>query len=408
MTETQQVELLRPQKFLHRKGLILLIALLGMVGPLTTDLYLPALPSMTEYFATSSQIVNMTLVVYFLFMAFGILLWGPLSDKYGRKKIMLAALILYGTACGLCAVARDIWFLILVRACQALGAGGMVAVSTALVKDCFAGKFRDTVLGIVQSLTMLAPMVAPLLGAQLLRFFSWRGTFVFLLLITICTFFIACFFEESLPSSQRNSGNMTQVFGRLIAVGRNINFTYFLLMMAFFNAPYMAYLAVSSYIYVSHFGLTETGYSVMFAINSVFCLAGPLILMRLKKPERNMKIITICYLIAFASGLALLLLGQRSALVFLLCFAPFTAVGTGIRPYSTAILLEQQEGDTGSASSLINFLFTVIGSCGMMIGSLITGDQITGLGIIVVCCSGISLILFFGLLLLRLPVRGLR
>jgi len=255
---------------------------------------------------------------------------------------------------------------------------------------------------------MLAPMIAPLLGAQVLRLFSWRGSFGTLAVIGGVTFVLGCLFEESLPKEKRNHGGLGRVFSRLGAVVRNVNFTYFLLMIALINAPYMAYISVSSYVYVDFFGLSETMYSVMFAINSLFCFTGPLVLMRIKHPKRNVRIIATCYVLALCAGAALILFGSHAAWTFLICFAPFTAVGTGLRPYATAILLEQQEGDTGSASSVINFTFTAMGTCGLLIGSLISGNLINGLGTVILCCAVCSIIMFIGLLLMKLPVKGFR
>lgn len=127
------------QKYLGAKGLIVLIAVMNMFVPLSIDLYLPALPTIGTEFAATPLMVNLTLVSFFFFFAVGILLFGPVSDKYGRRKILLLGIVLYTLASGLCAFAGSIYSLIAYRIVQALGAGGMVAVSMAVVKDAFYG-----------------------------------------------------------------------------------------------------------------------------------------------------------------------------------------------------------------------------------------------------------------------------
>lgn len=148
------------------KGLVLFITLMNMFIPLSTDLYLPALPTMSTYFHVSSALTNLTLVSFFFFYAVGTLFWGPMSDKYGRKKILLIGTIFYVFASAACAASLNVYMLIAARIVQGIGAGAITAVSMALIKDCFSGKQRETILAIVQSVAGLAPMIAPGFGGH--------------------------------------------------------------------------------------------------------------------------------------------------------------------------------------------------------------------------------------------------
>ena len=127
----------RKQKYLGEKGLIALITFLSAFVPLSTDLYLPALPGMAKYFSVSADLANLTLILFFVFFAIGTLFWGPLSDKYGRRPVLLIGLSVYSAASLACAGSWNIDYLIAFRILQALGGSGAFAVATAMIKDVY-------------------------------------------------------------------------------------------------------------------------------------------------------------------------------------------------------------------------------------------------------------------------------
>ncbi len=403
-----QQGLLAPQKRLGTAGLIALITVLNMTAPLSTDMYLPSFPTMMDEFGVTAGVLNLTLVGFFFFFAVGMLVFGPFSDRYGRKPVLVAGLALYLAASLACAGAGSIWQLILFRVIQALGAGCMVSVSTALVKDCFDGRMRGTILATIQSMSVVAPMLAPIIGAFIVQYATWRTTFLVLAGISLCSLTAALLLQEPLPPGARLRGPILGSLGRLFVVARNPSFTSLLLVVALIPAGFMAYISVSSYIYQDFFGLSETAYSLFFATNAGVSVLGPLTYIAINRKVPPRLIITGALGLALCGGLAVLLLGRTAPLAFLLSFIPYSFGSSLIRPVSTNTLLSQQDSDTGSASALINFGNTAMGSLGMVLAALPWPDFVTGLGTIAAGCALLALLGWAVLLLSSIPLRGIK
>ena len=179
---------------LSERMIVMLIASIASFPALSTDLYLPALPTMSEQLNCSVPLVNLSLSVFFISISISSLFWGPLSDKYGRKPIMVIGIPLYVVSSFFCVVSQNVFQLIAARMFQAIGAGAAMAVNMAVVKDVFPGRKRERTFALVSMLTGVIPVVAPVIGAYVLKLTSWRGAFGVLTLIGALVFvFSRCF-----------------------------------------------------------------------------------------------------------------------------------------------------------------------------------------------------------------------
>ncbi len=378
------------QKHLGVKGLIVLIAFLSAFVPLSTDLYLPALPSMGDFFGVGADLINLTLTSFFVFYALGTLLWGPLSDRFGRKPILLIGLSLYIAASSLCALVGSIEGLILCRIIQAIGGSAAGTIATAIVKDVYSGKKRTKVLAIVQSMVTISPAVAPVLGAFLLRVVSWRGVFWSLAGIGVVGLVGCLLFEESIQ--ERSTGMVFQSLGRLVTVLQNRGFTMLLILFSLNGISMLAFIASSTYIYQDNFHLTGQIFSLYFSLNALMMMAGPMVYLKISRYFHPEVIVKIAYVVIFISGLLVCLLGNTQPWIFALCILPSTLAISCTKPIAANMMLEQQQGDTGSVSSLMGCVGMLMGSLGMQLISLPWGNMITALGVMTLITSTLFLL----------------
>ena len=364
----------------RRKGALAFLALISAFPPLSTVLYLPALPQMVEALDTTQTSVNMTLSMFFLFYSVGLLFWGPLSEKFGRKPILLSGLTIYVVASLFCAFSQHVEQLIAGRIIQALGGSAATVVATAIVKDIYSGREREKVMATIMSMVIIAPMVAPVLGALLLKYTSWRTIFLMLAAIGAITLLGGMLFRETL--SDKFTGSVIGSWYRLLVVLKNLGFSSLLLIFSLAPIALMAFLASASYIYIDGFGLTEGQFSLFFAFNATCAMVGPTIYMRIRRHIEPKLIVTVCFSLIAVCGVVVSVFGHISPWWFALSVGPVTMAVIAVRVPGTHLMLEQQDEDTGSASALINFFAMFMGSMGMQLVTLWPGSLITNLGYI--------------------------
>jgi DHA1 family bicyclomycin/chloramphenicol resistance-like MFS transporter len=377
------------QKRLGKKGLVAFLTLLSAFIPLSTDLYLPALPHMTEYFGVPEYQTNLTLILFFVFYSVSLLVWGPLSDRYGRRPILLVGLSAYTIAGVLCALSPNVFLLMFFRVTQALGAGAATAVSTAIVKDVYRGRRMESILAMIQSMVVISPAIAPMIGALILNLTSWRGTFWAQAVLGLLVVGLTLAFQETLTA--KHTGSPLASLRRLGVVLSHRTFATLLAIFAPVSLSGMAFISSSSYIYQEDFGVSSQVFSFFFAIFAVGLAIGPLIYIRLSRSWRRTSIITGTLAAIAFSGLLVLLMGGRGPWAFILTILPSGMAMSCMRPPASYLLLDQHEADAGSTSALMGSTHMVMGSLGMVIVSLQLGDRVVVLGALTLAVGLLSL-----------------
>ena len=248
---------------------ILLLALLTALGPLSIDMYLPALPQMANEFGVSTQMIANTLPAYFLGLAIGQLIYGPVSDRIGRKPPLYFGLSLYVIASLACAFTTNEWALIAARIFQALGGCVGVVIARAAIRDRLDMQGSAQAFSSMMIVMGLAPILAPMFGAWILTFFPWQAIFLTLAMIgVICWLCIHFFFKESLAIERRLKLSTYQVTTLYAAILKDDSFRLPMFAGCLTGAALFCYISSASAVFMGQYGLSQQQFSYAFAFNA--------------------------------------------------------------------------------------------------------------------------------------------
>ncbi|UTO20192.1 multidrug effflux MFS transporter [Acinetobacter sp. Z1] len=259
---------------------IMLLALLTALGPLSIDMYLPALPQMADEFGVSTQMISNTLPAYFLGLAIGQLIYGPVSDRIGRKPPLYFGLTLYVIASLACVFTTNEWTLIVARIFQALGGCVGVVIARAAIRDRLDMQGSAQAFSSMMIVMGLAPILAPMFGAWILNFFVWQAIFVSLAVVgVICWLCVHFFFKESLPVERRLKLSTYQVTTLYAAILKDESFRVPMFAGCLTGAALFCYISSASAVFMGQYGLSQQQFSYAFALNA----AGIMLMSSLNK-----------------------------------------------------------------------------------------------------------------------------
>lgn len=351
---------------------IMLLALLTSLGPLSIDMYLPALPQMANDFGITTQRVANTLPAYFLGLALGQLIYGPLSDRIGRKTPLYFGLLLYICASILCTFANSEWSLIAARILQALGGCVGVVIARAAIRDRLDLQSSAQAFASMMIVMGIAPIIAPSLGALVLLYFSWPAVFVFLSAIgLICLICVHFFFQETLPIERRLNLNIKQVLNLYGAIFKQKSFRWPMLAGCFSGGILFCYISSSASILMDDYGLNQQQFAYAFGLNAL----GIMLLSSInKKLGRTFSVLQRLKIGAVLQLLGVMVLLSASLLsnvaLWIVLIGMFLAIsGIGFTgPNAMALAMAEQGERAGTASAVMGSMQF---ACGLLAGVML-------------------------------------
>lgn len=368
-------------------------ATLGMLtafGPFVTDFYLPVLPEMTGYFHTTPALASMSLTAGMIGLAAGQLFIGPLTDKYGRKRILVGSMLLFVVASLLCIFSGDIFMFNTMRVLQGLAGAGGIVIAKSMSADMYTGRELASFMALLGAINGIAPVCAPVVGGLMAGVTSWTGVFAVILAVGIVLMVCSMFLPETLQPANRIRKSVIKVYGNLFRVFRNSRFTLSVMaeMACFFM--FFAYIASSPFIMQQVYHLSPLGYSLCFGLNALMIGVGAAMATRFRSQGTCLRfgglgMLAGTLLLAFLLNTAMPLWIVMLAYIYtLICFGL-------MQPPLTAIALDSERDNAGAASA-------IFGASGFVAGAL--SSPLVGIGDItvtsglVMACGAVVCLLF--------------
>ena len=378
---------------------IMLLALFTSLGPLSIDMYLPALPQMATDFQVSTLQMANTLPAYFMGLAIGQLIYGPISDRIGRKKPLYFGMALYAVASLLCILAPDHWSLIAARILQALGGCVGVVMARAAIRDCLDVQSSAQAFAQMMIVMGVAPIMAPVIGAVMLQYFEWQSIFILLSIIgLICLLCVHFFFEETLKVENRLKLNFKQVLILYSNILQDKSFRLPMLAGCLSGASLFCYISSASAVFMDGYGLSQQQFAFAFALNAMGIILISACNKRLANQFNVFQRLKIGGLIQVSGAIILLIAGFLSiapmALVMLGMFLAVSGIGfTG--PNAMAIAMAQQGARAGTASAIMGSAQFACGLVGGVILNFLLWGALLNMALLMVLFTLTGLIAVF-------------
>ncbi|WP_448204413.1 multidrug effflux MFS transporter [Azospirillum sp. sgz302134] len=374
---------------------VLLTALVAF-GPLSTDLYLPSLPTLVTVFGTDIATVQLTLSVFLVGFAVSQLVYGPVSDRFGRRPALLGGVAIYLVASAACALTDSIGGLILARFFQALGACCGPVVARAVVRDVFGRDRAATALAYMAMAMTLAPAVGPILGGVITELFGWRGNFLlltgFAVLILGATWALLA---ETNAHRDENALQPGRMAANYILLLRDRGFLGFMLTVAFTYSGIFAFISGSSFVLIGRLHLTPAQYGASFGVVVLGYTLGSFLAGRLSHRKGGPWMIRTGTALSLAGGLLGVALAVADVAHLAAVVAPVFVfmVGAGLTlPNAMAGAVGPYPMMAGLASALVGFAqMAIAAGVGVAVGHLHTGTQRPMMGAIGLVALGAAL-----------------
>ncbi|MDT0452048.1 multidrug effflux MFS transporter [Streptomyces hesseae] len=396
----------KPEARARRAGLVVTLVLGGLTAlpPLSMDMYLPALPEVTSAMSSPAATIQLTLTACLMGMALGQLIVGPMSDRWGRRRPLLVGMVVYVLATAACAFAPTVELLIGFRLAQGLAGAAGIVIARAVVRDMYEGVAMARFFSTLMLISGVAPVVAPLIGGQILRLTDWRGVFVVLTVIgVLLTFIVWRRLDETLPPARRQDGGLGQALRTMRGLLADRVFTGYMLSGGFAFAALFAYISASPFVVQDIYGASPQTFSLLFGLNSIgLVIAGQI----------NGKVLVgrVSLDKALAVGLAVITLASAALLLMtsgVLGKAGLVPVSAGLfvlmsamglaMPNTNAQALMRSRDAAGSASALLGTSTFLLGAIASPLVGIAGEHTAVPMALVQLGCALAAVVCFVGL-----------
>ena len=379
--------------------LIVFLGVMSAMAPLSTDMYLPALPTVQNDLGISASVAQMTLTMTLIGMAVGQIFLGPISDRYGRKVPLLIGMILFTIATAGCVLAENIWLFLLFRFLAGFAGSSGIVIAWAIARDVCEGAELTRFFAILMMVNGLAPILAPVLGGQILLFTSWRGVFIVLVVVGILQAGATMVYKETLPLADRitNLGDSFRKFPQLL---KDRYFLGHCLLQCFIFGAFFSYLAGSSFVFQNIYAVSPQMYSLIFGGIGVGLMLAGMLPARLAGRVPDVVLLKYSILAPLAGSIFLLggFLAEMpiwyTVLVLFITVVPLSVIGAA----SFSLALSRQGKNAGSASALIGFFSMILGGCMMPVVGIAGDHTAVPMGIIMVIGYAMGVICYYAMI----------
>jgi DHA1 family bicyclomycin/chloramphenicol resistance-like MFS transporter len=375
----------------------IVLGLLTAVGPFAIDMYLPALPAIAADLQTSDAGAQATLVGYFLAVALCQVVYGPLSDSVGRKPPLYFGMALYAVGALGCSIAPTIGWLVAARFLQGMGACAGMVIPRAVVRDLHTGPEAARLMALMMLVFSVSPILAPLFGSVVTQFAGWRWIFAATALIGFLGLALnALLLTETRPPEKRLPFDLASIARNYATLLGDRHFVGVVLIGAFGMASFFAFLSSASFIYIDHFGLTPTGFSVAFAVNAIAFIGSAQLtgVLGRRFGLRRMVLGGLVYYFVTTWLLVAATFAGVDNLYFLILGLLVSAAGMGLVVPSVAVLALEPHGPrAGSASALLGTIQLVTAALVIAIVGLVSDGTVLPMVLIIAGCGSVALVM---------------
>jgi DHA1 family bicyclomycin/chloramphenicol resistance-like MFS transporter len=378
-----------------RKAIVL--GLISAVGPFAIDMYLPALPAISADLNASTAGTQASLIAFFFAVATCQIIYGPISDSFGRKAPLYFGLVLYIIGGIGCSIAPTIEWLIFARFVQGVGACSGMTIPRAIVRDLHTGHEAARLMSLIMLVFSVAPILAPLFGSFVIQFGGWREIFWAVALIGVLALSVTFFsLTETRPPAQRIPFNARTIVASYLQLFRDRRYLGLVFIGGFGLASFFSFLASSSFVYIDHFGLTPTQYSFAFSVNAIAFIGMAQLTGYFGKRfglHRTVRAALGCYLASTSTMFVVTLAGVDNLFALMgMLWVGFASMGLVI-PSTAALALDNYGRTAGTASALMGTLQLATGATVIGILGIFTNGMPLPMVTAIVSCAATAFVI---------------